>query len=244
MSEEKKYPDYNINVGVATTIKSLIELTTYKFHPYGLGDFRKNIIDQVDEWQSRGLSWRGHDNLTHAWRTPWDTHRRYGELLSPIVSTVLALVNQYSPDCDWFCDGCWISDYTQYSGANRHNHDLNQLGWSFCYYIKVPDSGPGFTICDLVDNENHQLNVGEGDLLLFRSPLEHQVFPTLERRIIISGNIINSNVMNSLHHYVYDNPEFMQLENLDNFQNNEVDPDNWAIPAVTQKLGVYTSGGY
>ena len=244
MSEDKQYPSYNINVGVATEIQSLIELTTYKYHPYGLEGFRQDLINHIDEWQGKGLSWNGYDQLTHAWRTPWDTHIRYDQLMSPIVETVLGVIGNHAPDQEWFLKDCWISEYVQNSGANRHNHGDNSLGWSFCYYVKVPDTGPGFTLCDIVKNSNYQLNVAEGDLLIFRHPLHHQVFPATDRRVIISGNIHDSIFTEYYLMKNYQNSEFMQQKNLADLQDNEVNKDNWNSSVCTQKYGINLDGGY
>lgn len=244
MSEEREYPSYNINVGVPTEIESLIKIKTFKYHPYGLEGFRKDLIDHIEEWQSKGLAWRGHDQLTHAWRTPWDTHIRYEKLMSPIVATVLGVVKELSPDPHWFLQDSWVSEYTQNSAANKHDHGKDTLGWSFCYYVKVPDSGPGFTLCDDVDGSMSQLNVAEGDLLLFRHPLQHQVFPAVERRIIISGNIIVNDVDGILAHDKYYNENMQNENHILTATHSEVDFDNWDQSVIDQKLRIALPEGY
>jgi len=245
MSEEREYPSYNINVGVATEIESLIKIKTYKYHPYGLEGFRKDLINHIDEWQGKGLAWQGHDQLTHAWRTPWDTHIRYDKLMNPISVTVLSLAQQLSqPNSNWFLNDCWISEYTQNSGANRHNHGTDSMGWSFCYYVKVPDTGPGFTLCDIVDNANYQINVAEGDLLFFRHPLDHQVFPSLDRRIIISGNIVLNNADSIMMHHKYCNENFHNECEILLASHHEIDVDDWSASVTSQKLGIEINEGY
>jgi hypothetical protein len=244
MSKEQEYPSYNINVGVATEISSLIEIKTYKYHPYGLEGFRKDLIEHIDEWQSKGLSWQGHDNLTHAWRTPWDIHIRYEKLMSPIVATVLGIVKNHSPDSQWFLKDSWISEYTQNSAANKHNHGEDTLGWSFCYYVKVPDSGPGFTLCDDVDGSMSQLNVAEGDLLIFRHPLKHQVFPALERRIIISGNILTNDFVPISAYNKYYNENFQNEDAILSAIHSKVNLDDWSQLVIEQKLGIKLTEGY
>lgn len=250
MTEEKEYPSYNINIGDATEIKTYIPITTYKYHPYGFRGFRDDVIAHIDEWQSKGFAWHGHDQLTHAWRTPWDAHIRYDKLLSPIAETVLRIVNNRSPECQWFLKDCWISEYTQNSAANKHNHGSDTLGWSFCYYVKVPDSGPGFTLCDDVQGEMHQINVTEGDLLIFRHPLKHQVFPALDRRIIISGNIYDCPFIEYVYHneYVHQNlnydENFLTNYEVKNEEINEVDVDDWSTLVINQKFGRKINGDY
>lgn len=242
MSEERKYPSYNINVGTPTEIESLIKIKTFKYHPYGLEGFRKDIIDCVDEWQSKGLSWQGYDNLTHAWRTPWDVHIRYEELMSPIVETVMNVVKNHSPETPWFFKDSWISEYTQNSAANKHNHGNDTLGWSFCYYVKMPDSGPAFCLCDDVENSIKQINVAEGDLLLFRHPVQHQVFPSCERRIIISGNIGVDECSSVVSYYKYQNENFQNENDILSAKHSEVDTENWSKHIIDQKLGTNLDG--
>ena len=244
MTEEKKeYPSYNINTGVATEIETHIPITTYKYHPYGLQGFRDDVVAHVDEWQSKGFAWYGHDQLTHAWRTPWDTHVRYEELMSPLAMTVIGLINNHSGGVDkgWWLKECWISEYTNGSAANKHNHDVNSMGWSFCYYIKMPDEGPGFTVCDNVNSANHQLNVAEGDLLLFRHPLDHQVFPALDRRIIVSGNVVESNFVQEFYTRRYYSPTI--IEDLDT-EENDTNIDDWQNSIIDQKYNLKTQNGY
>lgn len=245
MTEKKEYPSYNINVGVATEIESLIKITTFKYHPYGLEGFRKDLMDQIEDWQNRGLAWRGFDNLTHAWRTPWDTHIRYDKLMSPIIATVNGIVNSHSPNHLWYVRDCWISEYTQSSAANKHSHGVDSLGWSFCYYVKVPDSGPGFTLCDDVNGAMHQINVTDGDLLLFRHPLEHQVFPALDKRIIISGNVVQRDMFDDiLMSNMHNNEKYIEENTIINAQINEIDVDDWNVHSFQQKFGVHVGGGY
>lgn len=244
MSEEKEYPDYNINVGVPTEIESLIKIKTYKYHPYGLEGFRQDLVDHIDEWQSKGLSWDSFDNLTHAWRTPWDTHVRYEALMSPIVATVMGIVKNQSPETPWFMRDCWISEYTQNSGANKHAHGDDTLGWSFCYYVKMPDSGPAFGMCDDVNGVIHQINVAEGDLLIFRHPLQHQVFPAIDRRIIISGNIIVNDVDTIIAYDKYYNENFQNECDILTAKHHDVNVDDWSKGVLDQKLGVKLTEGY
>jgi hypothetical protein len=244
MSEEKEYPSYNINVGVPTEIESLIKIKTFKYHPYGLESFRNHLVEHIEEWQNKGLAWRGHDQLTHAWRTPWDTHIRYEKLMSPIVATVLGVVKNHSPDSEWFLRDCWVSEYTQNSAANKHHHGEDTLGWSFCYYVKVPDLGPGFTLCDDVEGSMSNLNVAEGDLLIFRHPLQHQVFPALERRIIISGNIIVNDIDSILAYEKYYNENIQNETDILSATHSEVDFDNWGQSVINQKLKISLSEGY
>lgn len=245
MTEEKEYPSYNINVGNATEIESLIKLKTYKYHPYGLDGFRKNLIEHINEWQSKGLFWGGHDQLTNAWRTPWDIHLRYEKLMSPIVMLVMGVVNNHSPNINWFLNNCWVSEYTNNSGANKHNHGEDSLGYSFCYYVKMPDTGPGFTLFDDVENTALQLHVAEGDLLIFRHPLSHQVFPATDRRIIISGNICQSLSDYHLAQNMYLDETFAEKSNIFKLERNkEIDLDNWKIPVIKQMYGIDVPGGY
>lgn len=227
---------YNVNVGVPTTIKSLLETTTYHYHPYGLKDFRKSILSEISKMQKQGLEYKGHDQLTHAWRTPWDTHIRYPELMGIIHEVVVALAKQNSPNVDWILTDCWISEYSNNSGANKHNHGESSYGWSFCYYVEVPDEGPGFVLFDRNDMIN--LNVTSGDLLMFRHLVDHQVFPTLGKRVIISGNLYPL-TENDNHYATYLNPEYLNGVGWANtLENNEVDPDNWEISIIKQKLGL------
>ena len=244
MSEEKEYPSYNINVGVPTEIESLIKIKTFKYHPYGLKGFREDLIQHIDEWQSRGLAWRSHDQLTHAWRTPWDTHIRYEKLMSPIVATVMGVVQNHSPNTSWFLQDCWISEYTQNSGANKHNHGDDTLGWSFCYYVKMPDSGPAFTYFDDTNDTMNQLNVAEGDLLIFRHPLPHQVFPATERRIIISGNVVVDDIDTILARSKYYNENLQNEVNILTATHSDVDVDDWSRGVVNQRLNLDLDEGY
>lgn len=244
MNEKPEYPSYNINVGVPTEIESLIKIKTYKYHPYGLEGFRKDLINHVDKWQSEGLSWNGYDNLTHAWRTPWDLHLRYYKLMNPIVETALAVVKNHSPKTDWFLQDCWVSEYVENSAANKHSHGDDDMGWSFCYYVKMPDSGPAFCLCDDVNNSISPINVAEGDLLIFRNPLQHQVLPAIDRRIIISGNILKHDVGHILAHAKYWDENVQNTDPIMSAKHKEVDIDDWSETVVDQKLGIKLNEGY
>jgi len=180
--------DYNIKSGTPTTIKTQHEFTTYQFHPYGLSGFRQEVLDFVKEKKDKGLSFLGYDNLTHAWRTPWDVQTRYHKLMSPLNQFVTSISKQLSPEFDWYHHDAWIAEYQDCSGANLHSHG-ETLGWSYCYYVKVPDDGPGFMIQDGLSKELIDLNVTDGDILFFRSFINHQVLPSQGERVVVSGNV-------------------------------------------------------
>lgn len=180
--------EYNIKTGDPTTISTQHNFKSYLFHPYGLSDFRKNILKFVDEKKQKGLSFNGFDNLTNAWRTPWDIHLRYNELLSPLNKLVTSLSKSIQPEFDWYHHDSWIAQYENSSAANLHNHSM-VLNWSYCYYVKVPDSGPEFMMKDGVSGNFINLNVCEGDIVFFRSFIDHQVLPSVEDRVVIAGNL-------------------------------------------------------
>lgn len=180
--------DYNIKSGTPLTIKTQHEFITYQFHPYGLSGFREEILDFIEEKKKKGLSYSGYDNLTHAWRTPWDVHVRYHELMGPLNHYVTSISKQLSPESDWYHHDAWIAQYENCSGANLHNHG-DTLGWSYCYYVKVPDEGPGFMIKDGASGDLLEINVTDGDILFFRSFIDHQVLPSNGERVIVSGNL-------------------------------------------------------
>lgn len=178
-----------INVGVPTYLKSKMEFTSHLYHPYGMEEFRDKIRDFVKEKKDeKGLVWTGYDLLTHAWRTPWDTHVRYPELLSPLVEMVHTIVSQMQSEVQWYLHDSWVATYTNGSGAAMHAHNNGLSGWAFCYYVDVPDTGPPFTFCDDIDGMV-DVNVSSGDLLIFSDMLKHQVYPNMQGdRVIISGN--------------------------------------------------------
>ena len=179
---------YNIKCGTPTTIRTGHEFTTYLFHPYGLSEFREDILKFVKEKKEKGLEYLGHDNLTHAWRTPWDIHVRYGELMSPLNEFVTSMAKELLPNYDWYQQSSWIAEYINCSGANNHHH--GDIGyWSYCYYVKVPDEGPGFMLQDGILLDFYDLNVSDGDILFFRSFVGHQVMPSVGERVVISGNL-------------------------------------------------------
>lgn len=180
--------DYNIKSGVPLILKTQHEVTTYKFHPYGLSSFREDILDFVREKKEKGLSFAGYDNLTNAWRTPWDVQFRYHDLMSPLNRYVTSVCKELHPEFNWYHHTSWIAQYDNCSGANLHDHDYT-LNWSYCYYVKVPDDGPGFMIQDGLSQELYQLNITDGDILFFRSFLPHQVLPSVGERVVISGNL-------------------------------------------------------
>ena len=241
--------NYNIKIGGCTTVKNFIEIESQKFHPYGMGKLRGKIVDFVHDCKKKKLSYTQHDQLTSAWRTPWDVHLRYEELFSPIKDVVLAIAKQIEPEYDWFLKEMWCADYSNGSGANMHTHGKSSLGFSFCYYVKVPDSGPGLTF-DIAD-QLFDMNVGDGDLLIFRHPQQHQVYPTAEERIIVSGNVIMvDGVDEIITENLVRNSEFLQERYLtDMFDKPKLDKninkDNWQIPYLTLKTNIKSvNGGY
>ena len=202
--------DYNIKSGDPTTIETCHKFKTYKFHPYGLSSFRQDILDFIAEKKGKGLSYGGYDNLTHAWRTPWDTHQRYYDLMVPLNSYVTSVAKQLSPSDNWYHHDAWIAHYQECSAANIHNHGQT-LGWSYCYYVKVPDDGPGILLKDDVDNDFYNINVTDGDILFFRSFINHQVMPSIGERVVIAGNIRMLDT------------DYLQLEK----DNSALDADDW-----------------
>lgn len=180
--------EYNIKSGVPTTVETTHSFKSYLFHPYGLSEFRKEVLNFISEKRDKGLYFHGYDNLTHAWRTPWDTHVRYHELMNPLNHYVTNVAKSLTPEFDWYHNDSWIAEYENCSAANLHAHG-ETLWWSYCYYVRVPDEGPGFMLKDGLSGDFVDLNISEGDILFFRSFIEHQVMPSLGNRVVIAGNV-------------------------------------------------------
>lgn len=180
--------DYNVRVGVPTKVETRHKFESYLFHPYGLESFRDDVLKFIDDKKEKGLQYTGYDNLTHAWRTPWDTQIRYQDLMSPINELVCSIAKELESDKDWYHHDAWIAEYQQASAANLHDHGMS-LNWSYCYYVEVPDDGPGFMLKDELSSEFLDLNVSTGDLIMFRSFIPHQVLPSIGKRVVIAGNI-------------------------------------------------------
>lgn len=228
----------NIKVGTATTVDISINSTVYHIHPYGLGEWRQEVLDFCEESQGKGLTWSGHDNLTHAWRSPWDTNVRYRELLQPLMDIITNSVNILSlgEGSNFYVDNCWVAEYTNCAAANKHSHGW--VGWSFCYYVEVPDNGPGFTVYDSKGG-SYDLNATTGDLLIFRSPMEHQVLPSTQKRVVIAGNLKEDNLIPLMFHHMNVNPnikdEILQL--LDKFENQDtLKIDDWNDTLMNQQM--------
>lgn len=229
----------NIVIDAPTHIDHLIKITSYKYHPYGMEEFRENILSHIDECRTKGLSYTGHDNLTHAWRTPWDYHLRQRELMSPLTDMVMKLVNDIDPDWNWYLRESWISEYINLSAANKHCHYFgDSKGWSYCYYVEVPDEGPGFTVFDDGDNCMSSLGVTTGDLLIFSTSLQHQVFPSLSKRVIISGNFSVADYKHLDQSLCY-NENFLKESYYCGVEHErKFDPDNWDKSVTDQMLQI------
>ena len=108
--------------------------------------------------------------------------------MSPINHYVTNVAKSLTPASDWYHNDAWIAHYENCSAANLHSHG-ETLGWSYCYYVKVPDDGPGFMLKDGLSDEFVDLNVTDGDIIFFRSFIDHQVLPSVGERVVIAGNI-------------------------------------------------------
>lgn len=230
-----------IKIGCGVSAPIWVKSELWKFHPYGLGEFRENVKSFVQDKQEKGLAWSNYDNLTHAWRTPWDVHIRYPELFDEFNNVVTGTCQSLGVDQNpelWSAE-MWVAEYTNVSGATKHNHGTFTFGWSWCYYVEVPDDGPGLMVYNDGDHTPMNMHVTAGDLLIFRHPVEHQVMPSVGKRIIISGNIYKPQGMPEVKFSLYANRN--SLNEILNQQYNEYktpNPDDWSKSTIEQVTGI------
>ena len=94
----------------------------------------------------------------------------------------------------------WFQQYFKNDKHEWHYHGGSNL--SFVYYVELADSKESTEFYDLINKDVFQLNVKEGDILVFPSYLPHRspIIKSSNRKTIISCNInlndVNLNLMN------------------------------------------------
>jgi hypothetical protein len=231
-----------IKVGCGVSAPVWVKTELWKFHPYGLGEFRENVKSFIEEKREKGLAYQGYDNLTHAWRTPWDVHIRYTELFGTLNELVLGVCQSLTddnPPVELWSAEMWAAEYTDVSGASKHHHGLFNFGYSWCYYVEVPDDGPGLMVYNDNDPTPMNMNVTAGDLVIFKNPVEHQVLPSVDRRIIVSGNIYKPQAVPEVIFSLYNNRD--SLSKILSHQYDEYktpNPDDWSKSTIEQVTGI------
>ena len=125
-------------------------------------------------------------------RTDWDLPKDY---VKPYVKYFVNILKPYMKPVtkkmyakNWVIHNMWYQQYYKNSHHEWHTHPWVQF--SSVYYVELPDERYATQFKNPVNNEIFQLNVKEGDLLIFPSALIHRSpkIKSNKRKTIISFN--------------------------------------------------------
>ena len=118
--------------------------------------------------------------------SPWNSHKLHDgfKSISELLISFCKEISKtyYKVDCEFYIYNMWGILYNSGSMAQRHNHYPSL--WSCSVYLDIDKFGS-----PLVFENYNTLNLKKGDIVVFPGFLNHEVNPTLGKRIVISANI-------------------------------------------------------
>lgn len=158
-----------------------IEVTTpiYKFHFDGAKSLNKQILERIKTMGKHPLIHE--DKISNTdWHTG-DVPRTYFQLLLPRIDDSLQIFKKWGLVNFWF---------QQYENGDFHNwHVHGNCMFSSVYYVELPEKKLSTTF--RVNGKEYQVDVEEGDYLVFPSVIEHcsKENKSKKRKTIISVNL-------------------------------------------------------
>lgn len=172
---------------------------------------RIDILNFINEDQKNKLKEIG-DNLILTERTDWEYHKNekfkeYYEkiILKELKSGMRSITNQYADpniggmDADTYFDikmiNMWFAKFKDGGYTRPHNHFCSFGSYAFSCYLKLPSSRSSITFCNSLKSQILNVEVREGDILIFPGHLQHWSFDVEENRSLLSGNftlLVNS----------------------------------------------------
>ena len=163
---------------------------------YNYESINEKLISIIDEHQKLNVTGLKQNTNVDAWRTEFYTREdtRDFDFLIDIISQFIYNVNQdYFNDHHTFydCFNFWAMKYSEGDCAYKHNHYPSDF--SCVYYIKVTEkSSP------IIFENKLKIQPVNGMLVLFPGCINHNVFPTKDKRITFAANFnkINGSTSN------------------------------------------------
>tara|TARA_Y100001963_G_scaffold92574_1_gene127423 strand:- start:2314 stop:2898 length:585 start_codon:yes stop_codon:yes gene_type:complete len=124
--------------------------------------------------------------------TDWKLHNKF-DSYNWIANKACRLAEQITTkmaNCTFKCIDCWGVRYRPGESTKRHSHWPHQF--AFSYYIKMPDTPAPITF----PTANYEYNPKVGDLVLFPGWIQHEVKEVDGERIMVAGNLVNTNYDN------------------------------------------------
>lgn len=174
-------------------VKSQVELYASRL-PDSFSDIIADVYEKADTTFNDKEQ---KDNLLSTDRTVWNIDHEYPDELRPVIDEICkflmnVFVSKMQSTIDFNAQivGSWIARSKKGAVVDPHHHGHNPVGWSFCYYAKIPSGSSSLTFMDAVMGSKTQVMLSEGDLLFFPSSLTHYTADTEDGRLIFSGNVL------------------------------------------------------
>lgn len=168
-------------------VKKLPVFTTIMDDYQSLNEKLIGVIDDHQKLNVEGLK-RGTN--VDAWRTDFYTKEDTNDfdfLIDKIIPIIYNVNQDYFNDHHTFydCQNFWAMKYSEGDCAYKHNH--YPADFSCVYYIRVTEkSSP------IVFENKLKVQPKDGMLVLFPGIINHNVFPTKDKRIAFAANFVKT----------------------------------------------------
>jgi hypothetical protein len=144
------------------------------------------------------------DNLFLSERTDWFYHEDedfkpffYDIIYKQLLNAVENIIFQFAKkdklfiDIDYGVDvyNCWFSKFKKGGYTMPHVHFESYGNFAFSCYLKLPSLRSSLTFCNS-NKKIKNIEVREGDILIFPGHLQHWSFDVEEDRSLLSGNFL------------------------------------------------------
>jgi hypothetical protein len=171
-----------------------------------LEEERVKILNFIEKDQENKLL-NINDNLFLTERTEWFYHENenfkpffYDIVYNQILSAVENIIFQYTDKSkgnngliiDYGIDvyNCWFSKFKKGGYTMPHVHFESYGNFAFSCYLKLPSLRSSLTFCNSDNTDIQNIEVREGDILIFPGHLQHWSFDVEEDRSLLSGNFL------------------------------------------------------
>jgi len=155
-------------------------------------DIKESLLNNIAELGTHRLTGDeknryGQSIANTDWNIPMSVNRPYYNIIAPLIDSVCNTIKtKYKYPINLELETFW---FQQYKTGDFHTWHTHSGSFSCVYYVDISDKTPSTSFNIL--GEDVQVNVNEGDILVFPAFIPHQSKPNLDTKIktVISFNL-------------------------------------------------------
>jgi len=137
-------------------------ITPFKKHK----EIKQQLLKLIYECPALPIRGEDEDIYRSDWNLSWDTKREYIDFFwSYMEADIRDILKELNHEQYEF-GNCWFQQYRKNNEHKPHQHGQN-ASYAFVYFVELPQDGPKTTLIEPYTGKHIEVDVKEGDILVF-----------------------------------------------------------------------------